>query len=148
MNHFKPFFLIVLFIPFASLAQVDIDVLECSWKVEGRASYEVWEQGANGLTGYAYKVKDGQRIIKETLKIVMEAGAVVYSATVPNQNQGAAIPFTLNREEKDLLSFENPQHDFPVKIRYRPETADRLFVEVLGADGKGFSFYMDRVSSE
>ncbi len=144
MSHLKLLFLSILFTPFLSLAQVNIDILEGSWKVEGRESYEVWERGENGLTGYAYKLKDGQKIIKETLKIVGEEGATVYSATVPDQNQGAAIPFTLNKAEKEWLSFENPQHDFPVKIRYRPETADRLFVEVLGADGKGFSFYMDR----
>ncbi len=145
MSRVKPFFIVILFAPLLTSAQVSIDALEGKWKVEGRESFEVWEKEGTELKGYGYKLKDGQKLIKETLKIQLESQVPVYYATVPNQNDGASIPFTLNLEEKDLLSFENPAHDFPVKIRYKPESDDRLFVEVLGADGKGFSFFMDRV---
>ncbi|MDW3193062.1 MAG: DUF6265 family protein [Cytophagales bacterium] len=145
MNLKQSLFFILLSIPFLTVAQVNIDVLEGTWQVEGRASYEVWEKEGSGLKGYAYKMKDGQQVIKETLKIVWEEDVAVYYATVPNQNQGAATPFMLNSAEKSMLSFENPAHDFPVKIRYKPGSETRLFVEVLGADGKGFSYYMDKV---
>lgn len=145
MSRVNPFFIVIFFVPLLTSAQVSIDALEGKWKVEGRESYEVWEKEGSGLKGHAYKLTDGQKVIKETLKIEVVDGATVYTATVPNQNNGAGIPFTRNDAEGNLLSFENPTHDFPVKIRYESESNDRLFVEVLGADGKGFSFFMDRV---
>lgn len=137
--------MLLLSIPLLTVAQINTDILEGTWQVEGRASYEVWEKEGSGLKGYAYKMKDGQKVIKETLKVIWEEGVAVYYATVPDQNQGAAIPFAQNIKEQAILSFENPAHDFPVKIRYKPESNTRLFVEVLGADGKGFSYYMDKV---
>lgn len=145
MRNPKSLFVVLLTVPFMAMAQVNIDILEGTWKVEGRESYEVWEREGQAFSGFAFKMKEDQKVIKEVLKIEEAGGDVVYTATVPNQNSGGSIPFRLNVEEKELLSFENPAHDFPVKIRYKPESADRLFVEVLGADGKGFSFYMDKV---
>lgn len=126
-------------------AQTSIDILQGKWKVEGRESYEVWETEGDGLTGYAYKMVDGKQQIKETLRVELTDGVPVYRATVPNQNDGATIPFTQNLAEQEVLSFENPDHDFPVKVRYHQVNSDRLFVQVLGREGKGFSFYMDRV---
>lgn len=134
-----------LFLPIWVWSQPSITILKGKWKVEGRDSYEVWEEKDRGLTGYAYKMEEGQQTITETLQIGMINGQQVYTAKVPDQNNGAAIPFTMNVEEKELLSFENPNHDFPVKIRYKNIHENRLYVEVLGAEGKGFSYYMDRV---
>ena len=52
--------------------------------------------------------------------------------------------FILNDEKEDVLSFENPEHDFPTQIIYEFINENRLFIKVRGADGKGFSFYMDK----
>lgn len=145
MNLLKSFSIFFLLTPLLATAQPDLDLLIGKWKVEDRESYEVWEKEGSGLKGHAYKMKGDQKIIKETLKIEMKEGVAVYTATVPDQNNGAGIPFRLNKEVVELLSFENPTHDFPVKVRYKQESVDRLFVEVLGADDKGFSFFMDRV---
>lgn len=126
-------------------SQQSVDVLEGRWKVDGRDSFEVWEKFENGLVGYASRIKEGREIKTETLAIEMRNGTPVYLATVPGQNGGATIPFPLNANVQEMLSFENPEHDFPVKIQYKTVEQDRLFVQVLGKDGKGFSFYMDRV---
>ena len=74
----------------------------------------------------------------------MQGDQVVYEATVPNQNQGKTVPFTLNPNISDTLSFENPAHDFPTRIQYIPKSDDEVFVRVLGSDGKGFSYVMVR----
>lgn len=60
-------------------------------------------------------------------------------ATVPNQNNRNAIPFILNREITDKLSFENLVHDFPKKIQYQKLSPKEILVKVLGSENKGFS---------
>ncbi len=60
--------------------------------------------------------------------------------TVFNQNDGKGIPFTLKSLEKNLFSFENPQHDFPKKIQYKILNSNELYVSVLGEKDKGFSY--------
>jgi len=111
------------------------------WKVEGKATFETWEKDGNSaLKGQSYKIKDGKTIVMETLSIAVSANQITYSATVANQNNGETIPFILNSNGKDQLSFENPKHDFPNKIQYKLLNKDEIFVQVLGKDGKGFSY--------
>ncbi|MEQ9166381.1 MAG: DUF6265 family protein [Fulvivirga sp.] len=128
----------------ACQAQVSYQMLEGTWKIEGKEKYEVWEKANGTLKGESYNVKDGIRKTTETLEIKEENGKVVYRATVPNQNNGATIPFTLNADKTEILSFENPEHDFPTQIIYEPVSDSRVLVKVLGADDKGFSYYMDK----
>ena len=61
-------------------------------------------------------------------------------ATVPDQNEGRTIQFTLNTEIKSYFSFENEKHDFPKKIQYKKITDDEIEITVLGDNGKGFSY--------
>ena len=119
-----------------------LDFLTGTWKIEGRESYESWKKEGDRLIGEAYQTKEGQKKISETLEIKIDTGRVIYTATVLNQNQGKGIPFTLNPAEKELYSFENPEHDFPNKIQYKVVTDKELKVSVLGKDGKGFSYTM------
>ncbi|MTI39207.1 DUF6265 family protein [Fulvivirga lutimaris] len=141
----KLFAVVVLLASFtACRAQVNYEMLEGTWKIEGKEKYEVWEKANGTLKGESYSVKDGIRRTTETLEIKEENGNVVYRATVPNQNNGATIPFTLNVDKAGILSFENPEHDFPTQIIYEPVSDSRVLVKVLGSDGKGFSYYMDK----
>ena len=123
---------------------INIDFLLGTWKMENKDTYEVWQKEGNKFTGHAYKLIDDQKQITETLEIEVIDGDVVYSPTVPNQNDGKAIPFKLNRSIHDLLSFENMAHDFPKKIRYQRINETRIHVSVLGEDDKGFSYFMER----
>ncbi|HNP17725.1 MAG TPA: DUF6265 family protein [Fulvivirga sp.] len=140
----------LLLIPFLFLSingqsQPNVKDLEGIWKIEGKDNYEAWQMtGEGNLVGKSYKISDGIQIVSETLLIKSTEGTTIYEATVPDQNDGKTVPFTLNSEVKNALSFENPEHDFPTKIIYQFETKNRLFVQVQGADGKGFSFYMDK----
>ncbi len=137
----------VMLICFLSACQnnfeTDVDFLKGTWKVENKEQYEVWKYcGKNELKGYSYKIVDKKEHFLETLSIKKEETQIIYSATVPNQNEGETIPFTLNTEIKDYLSFENPEHDFPKKIQYKKISDRELLVEVLGDKDEGFSFKM------
>ena len=109
--------------------------------MEGKEQYENWELSNNKeLIGYSYKLKDGQKLITETLSIKILESTIILEATVPDQNEGKTIPFTLNNEIKDYLSFENIDHDFPKKIQYKRINENEIEVTVLGDEGKGFSY--------
>ena len=118
-----------------------VDFIVGTWKMEGKEQYEIWELSNNKeLIGYSYKLKDGQKLITETLSIKILESTIILEATVPDQNEGKTIPFTLNNEIKDYLSFENIDHDFPKKIQYKRINENEIEVTVLGDEGKGFSY--------
>ncbi len=117
--------------------------LEGIWKVENRDQYEVWNKTETDiLEGYVYKIKDNKKITTETLSISIINRETVYKATLPNQNEGATIPFTLNKTIKDSLSFENFTHDFPKRIIYKKLNVQEIQVYVLGENNQGFNYKM------
>ncbi len=124
--------------------QQEVNRLKGTWKVEKKEKFEVWRQEGVNLVGESYTINNGERHVLETLLIKNEDGKIIFEATVPDQNEGATIPFVLNDEKVDVLSFENPEHDFPTQIIYEFINENRLLIKVQGADGKGFSFYMDK----
>ena len=125
--------------------QHEVNRIKGTWKVEGKEKFEVWRQEGVNLVGESYTINYGERHMLEMLLIKNEDGKIIFEATVPNQNEGATIPFVLNDEKVDVLSFENPEHDFPTQIIYEFINKNRLLIKVQGADGQGFSFYMDRL---
>jgi hypothetical protein len=124
----------------------DLDYLVGTWKVKDKESYEVWQKRSpDEYAGYAYRIKDGQQRITETLSIQVVNGMITYRATVPDQNQGQTISFPLDPEIPDALSFENPEHDFPKKIKYRRLDENTIAVQVSGADEQGFAYELERI---
>ncbi|WP_394748985.1 hypothetical protein [Spongiimicrobium salis] len=113
-----------------------------TWKIENKNTFEVWEQKDSHLKGHSYKEVANEKRILETLSIKKAKNMLIYEALVPNQNQGKAIPFTLNTELTDLISFENLKHDFPKKIQYKKIDATKILVNVLGPENQGFSYYL------
>ncbi len=124
---------------------LQLDLLAGTWKRANKEQYEVWEKaGAQALKGYSYRMKAGEKVITETLTIRRVDGQLVYEATVPDQNEGRTIRFTLNPAVDSLLSFENAQHDFPKKIQYKKLDEHRLEVRVSGDNDEGFSYIQVR----
>ena len=116
-----------------------------TWKTEGKQSFETWQLNKSGeMKGNDYKLKGGQKEIGEELMIHIVAGKVIYTARVLNQNEGKPVDFVLNTSVKDKFSFENPTHDFPKKIQYTKLNDTAVFISVLGANDKGFSYKMFR----
>lgn len=121
-----------------------LDFLVGTWKMEGKNTYEHWTKVENVLIGESFKVKDDVKYVSETLRIEQVDKAVIYTATVMNQNDGKPVTFTLNPEITNILSFENASHDFPKKIRYTKLIDTEIYVEVLGDNDEGFSFKMQK----
>ncbi len=116
------------------------------WQVEDKQTFEVWSEGEDGnLIGRAFKLVNGQEVLKEELSIRRVGEDVFYEARVPDQNKGAVIPFTWNRAFEKGLSFENPEHDFPQKIQYVFVNERTIQVAVLGGNGDGFRYTMVKV---
>lgn len=118
-----------------------VDFLTGTWKIVGKEQYEVWEIAKNKqLSGYSYKLVENEKVITETLSIKTTGNNLIYEATVPDQNEGKTIQFTLNKEIKAYLSFENLEHDFPKKIQYKRINDNEIEVTVSGGEGEGFSY--------
>ncbi len=81
--------------------------------------------------------------IIEYLDITRNDDEIVYTASVPDQNQGSGIHFIQTRSD-DTFSFENPDHDFPQKIDYQMLTDTELIVKVSGGNKKGFAYVLNK----
>jgi hypothetical protein len=83
--------------------------------------HEKWERGSGSdLEGMGYVMLGRDTISIEHLRILHTDTGTFYSAAMPTQNEGRAVLFRLT-SASDSLVFENPQHDFPTRIVYRPE---------------------------
>lgn len=116
-----------------------------TWQVNDKQAFEEWTFEDGIFAGSSYKVKNGIKSVSETLTIENKPDGIVYTATVLDQNEGKGIPFTLNQDIGELISFENPGHDFPNKIQYKLVDSEEMTVDVLGKDGQGFTITMKRL---
>ena len=133
----------ILLLAMAAQAQPHYAFLEGTWKLEGREQYEKWERDDSGsFSGSGYRVVEGEVRITEVLVIRESDGQVIYEATVKGQNDGKAVAFVLNVNEKAKLSFENEGHDFPKKIQYVKVSDTEVLVSVKGENERGFSYKM------
>lgn len=79
---------------------------------------------------------DGAVVDSEALRLLQLADAVFYVAKVAHNPY--PVGFRLTECGDGLLVFENPQHDFPRRLRYERTTVDRMTVTV--SDGGAQSF--------
>lgn len=113
-------------------------------------SVEHWLAPAGGsMLGVSRSVRRGVTQGYEFMQIRSGAdGRLVFVA----QPQGRAETlFTLLPGEGQELVFENPEHDFPQRVIYRPEPAGRLFARIEGRrDGalRALDFAMTRMPCE
>ncbi|WP_300602079.1 DUF6265 family protein [Niabella sp.] len=115
----------------------------------GKIIYETWTRsGDAALTGKSYMLKEKDTLLFETVKLVEKNGRLLYIATVPRQNNGEPVVFTSKTVSETELIFENPEHDFPQRIRYTRVGADSLLAEISGTKNgneRKQSFPMKRV---
>lgn len=122
--------------------------LEGAWKMENRESYEYWSKlSDNNFKGFSYQMKNGEMKVSEYLDISIKEGNVVYTATVINQNQGQGVSFTLTPSDSAFV-FENPEHDFPKKIVYKPLNENSIQVSVSDGGKKGFTYILNKVNNQ
>lgn len=96
----------------------------------------------DAMVGMSRSVRDGRMTGFELLRIVVRDGGLVYIADPSGQ---ARTEFPATEVSEDILTFENPAHDFPKKIQYRKTGVDSLVANVE-ADGRGFQLRMAKVS--
>ncbi|MGL5891985.1 MAG: DUF6265 family protein [Bacteroidia bacterium] len=96
--------------------------------------HESWSRsGANTFSGTGVAVDfNGDTLFKETLKLELIDGVPYYVATVP-KNPGPVL-FRLVESSKQLAIFENKDHDFPQRIRYELDPANKLQVRLDGVE--------------
>lgn len=131
--------------PFAPIAW-----LAGCWAQQGReaGSVEQWMAPAGGvMLGMARTLKGGRVVEFEFLQIRADAdGKLSYIA----QPQGRPpTEFKLLRQGEAEALFENSTHDFPQRVGYRREAADRLVARIEGTmNGKerGIDFPMQRTA--
>ena len=87
-----------------------------TWQEEGKTSYETWREDNGSLSAESYKMKDGNKVVTEEIKLVKKGNDFFYVPDVAGP-QGP-IEFKITTLGKDNFTAENPAHDFPKKISY------------------------------
>jgi hypothetical protein len=131
--------------PFAAVAW-----MAGCWAQQGReaGSVEQWMAPAGGLMlGMARTVKNGRVIEFEFMQIRAEADGQLSFIAQPQGRPPTA--FKLLRQGAAEAVFENPGHDFPQRVAYRREAADRLTARIEGVSkgqARGIDFPMQRTA--
>jgi Domain of unknown function (DUF6265) len=146
---------ITLLMTFAAGAASAVTVADFSW-LSGcwasdpgeEGSGELWTRAAGGtLFGVSRTVKNGKTVGHEFMQIrEVEPGQLAFIARPSGQ---AEATFKLVRSTGNELVFENPAHDFPQRVIYRLDSADRLVGRVEGKNNgreQAFDYPMKRTS--
>ena len=94
---------------------------------------EIWRKANDSLfIGESYFIKEKDTLHSEKIELKQQGGELLYIATIKGQNNDKPITFKHNIEIAKQLVFENPQHDYPRKIVYKPFAKDHLLIEISG----------------
>ena len=108
--------------------------VEGTWKMENAEVYERWH-GADGSYAGEVFILDGRDTLNvEFLTLQHQGSNVIYTALVPDQNEGIPVSFTLVSSDSLHWAFENPDHDFPTRIEYHILGDDSLLAVVSGKE--------------
>lgn len=99
----------------------------------GGLLHEVWQiQNMQYLQSKSFMVRDKDTIPQESVQLRYQDGRITYTSTVPNQNAGQPVTFTLVSHAGGEYIFENKAHDFPQRIVYRVPADSTLDVYIEG----------------
>ena len=107
----------------------------------GRSSVETWKKDRDQLVGFAVNMNGRDTTYVEKLKIVFKDNTLYYVADVP-QNK-SEVYFKLTELSESGFVCENPQHDFPKKIRY--ERTGSGLRAVISGDGKEIPYLFEKM---
>jgi hypothetical protein len=129
-----------------SFSLEDVRVLSGCWAgTEGVAELrESWTEPTDGvMLGTSRHLRGGAVVDWEFARIVHDSAGVTlwpYPRGVPS-----AHGFPLVRAGAELV-FENLAHDFPVRVVYAVVGPGRMRPRIEGTDGRGPSWYLERVA--
>lgn len=105
---------------------------------------EQWSEPVGGvMLGTTRYVRDGRVVDFEFATLGEVDGAVTLWPYPGGQRSTHGFPLVSADGE---VVFENPAHDFPVRIVYGPDGVDRLAARIEGADGEVRGWDLRRVS--
>lgn len=106
-------------------------------------SYEIWWQKNDSLfSGVSFILENSDTIFTEKMTILTRHKEVFFSAEV--SHSPAPVYFKLTEKKEHGVTFENPEHNFPKKIKYWLQKPGRLHAQIEG-DGKVVDFYFKRI---
>lgn len=74
--------------------------------------------------------KEGDTMMTENIRLVSDGQQLWYIPTVSNQNNGKPVRFKEKILTDTMVTFENPEHDFPQRIIYR-HTSDTTIEAII-----------------
>lgn len=122
--------------PGASADVARLDWLAGCWRLDSprRVVEEQWMAPAGGVMLGMSRTLVGDRTVEHEFVVIrQDEGRLTYTAHPSSQSPAT---FTARQVSGDEVLFENPQHDFPQRIRYRRQ-ADQLVASIEGTrDGR------------
>lgn len=125
--------------------------LQGSWQMQTRRGMIVEKWVPSNDSSYAGESKmiraDGTEIPLEKIELVFRNGVYYYIPTVRNQNGEQAVEFKITSHNESGFVAENPQHDFPKRIRYTLVNNDSIHAVIddgMEAPVKKSNFYYSR----
>jgi hypothetical protein len=104
--------------------------LQGSWQMQTRRGMIIEKWVPSNDSSYAGESKmirtDGTEIPLEKIELVFRKGDYYYIPTVRNQNGQQAVEFKITSYSETGFVSENPQHDFPKRIRYTLVNKDSI----------------------
>ena len=97
--------------------------LEGTWEMKTQRGFllEQWTMVNDSLMkAVSYRIQGTDTSLQETVLLSYSNGRITFTPTVPNQNEGKAVHFTLVSADAPNFVFENKAHDFPQQIIYTP----------------------------
>lgn len=107
------------------------------WRMlDGPATVEErWVRAPDGtLLGSGRVTVQGMLGFSETLSVVRQGDTLIYTAWPAGQDP---VPFHRVTNAPNDVTFENPSHDFPQRIRYQRKDDTTLVATAEGQDEKG-----------
>lgn len=117
--------------------QKEFEWLVGIWQEEGKQAFEVWKKEKDFLAGESYRMQDGSKVVTEEIKFLKKGNDFYYVPDVAGP-QGP-IEFKVTSFDTNSFTAENPQHDFPKKIRYQ-KMDDTHLKAAIGDQDKTISY--------
>jgi len=129
----------------------DLAWLTGCWAADGAelGNTEQWMAPAGGsMLGMARVVRDGRMVAYEFTRIVTTDDGLVFIASPSGQE---TAEFALKQLRDKIVTFENPDHDFPQRIIYRMVDSNNLQgrIEGVTSDGEAhIEFPLSRIACD
>lgn len=117
-----------------------------TWKMPGKATYEVWELAGNGdLRGTSFRIRSGDTLVTEVIRLAYSDGSYHYIPDVAGDQP--PIDFLITSADHQSFVAENTHHDFPKIIRYRLVTkGGREMIEAsIEGNGKVIPYAFEKI---